>query len=318
MGDDVLDAALKKISRIADIEELARKKTGMADVYDMYLGEEGIFRKIYSYAGSIHISLSEDGLYHSDGCFMQPRMIEKVFREIQAQRVLELCCGNGFNAIYLAKSNPQVQFDAIDLLLEHIKQSRRKSGSLTNIRWQVGNVEELDYPSGTFDLVYVVESLVHVPNSPRALLEAFRVLKPGGRMVNFDYFLKQDIEQLAPKQRNAVRIDQNCCALLGLMPVRRFVEAAQGVGFRVGLLEELSHLALPDIRRLNRLVELVFAIPWLTKVIVGVLPTEAKEGIIDWEILLPLFEVGIMGYYKIELERPQLNQTRDETAGEQA
>lgn len=309
MADDVLDAALKKISRIADIEELARKKTGMTDVYDMYLGEEGIFRKIYSWAGSIHISLSEDGRYHPDGCFMQPRMIEKAIRAIQAQRVLELCSGNGFNAIYLAKSNPQVQFDAIDLLLEHIKQSRQKSGSLTNIRWQVGNVEELDYPAGTFDLVYVVESLVHVPNSPRALSEAFRVLKPGGRMVNFDYFLKRDIEELGPKQRNAVRIDQNCCALLGLMPVSRFVEAAEGVGFRVGLLEELSQLALPDIRRLNRLVGLVFAIPWLTKVIVRALPTEAKEGIIDWEILLPLFEVGIMGYYKMELERPLLNQT---------
>jgi SAM-dependent methyltransferase len=304
MADDVLDSALKKISRMANIEQLSQKKTGMADVFGMYTEDEGIFRRVYSWAGSIHIALSEDGRYHPDGCYIQPRMIEKAIRENGARRVLELCSGNGFNAIYLAKGNPQVQFDAIDLLLGHIKQSRRKSGSLTNICWQVGNVEKLDYPCETFDLVYVVESLVHVPDSQNALAEAYRVLKPGGQMVNFDYFLIREIEELEPNQRNAVRIDQNCSALLGLMPVSRFEEAAKGAGFRVGLVEELSQMALPDIRRLNRLVGLVFAIPWLTKMIVRALPAGAKEGIIDWEILLPLFEAGLMGYYQIVLERP--------------
>ena len=122
-------------------------------------------------------------------------------------------------------------------------------------------------------------------------------------MVNFDYYLKQDLDKLASIQRVAVQIDQNCAALLGLMPANGFVEAAQAAGFKVGLLEELSDQALPDIRRLNRLVGLVFAIPWLTKVIIRALPAQAKEGIIDWEILLPLFEAGLMGYYRMELER---------------
>jgi SAM-dependent methyltransferase len=303
MLDDDLDSVLKKISRIADLEELAQKKSSMDDVVNMYVEDEGIFRKVFSWAGSIHTSLSADGRYHRDGCYLQPRMIDNIIRDTQAQRVLELCSGNGFNTIYLAKNNPQVRFEAIDLMPGHIKQSRQKSSSLANIRWQVGNVEQLDYPDQAFDLVYVIESLVHVPNPSKALSEAYRVLKPGGRMINFDCYLKHDLAELEPKQRTALRIDQNCVALLGLMQVKAFAAAAQDAGFKISILEELSDYALPDLRRLNRLVGLVFAIPRLTKVIVRSLPAEAKNGIIDCELLLALFKANLMGYYRMEFER---------------
>lgn len=234
---------------------------------------------------------------------MQPRRIEAALRTNQARQVLELCCGNGFNTIYLAKNNPQVQFEAVDLMPGHIGTARRQSRPYQNIHWQVGNVEQLAYPDASFDFVFVIESLILVPHPAQALAEAYRVLKPGGRIVNFDYYLKRRFDQLEPRQQTAVLIDQNTCALLGLMYFNDFIAAAQKTGFGVKFIKDMSHNALPDLERLHRLVDLVFTLPGLTKTIIRALPEEAVKGIIDWEILLPLFQANLTGYYCLELEK---------------
>ena len=44
----------------------------------------------------------------------------------------------------------------------------------------VGDVRNLLYPDGTFDVVIAVEVLEHIPNPEAGLSEAMRVLKPGG------------------------------------------------------------------------------------------------------------------------------------------
>lgn len=45
----------------------------------------------------------------------------------------------------------------------------------------VGDAEALDFPENTFDRIYSWGVLHHSPDTPKAVSEALRVLRPGGR-----------------------------------------------------------------------------------------------------------------------------------------
>ena len=57
---------------------------------------------------------------------------------------------------------------------------------LTNIDYRQGDMEELPIPSGAVDLVCFSQSLHHALHPARAVLEAARILVPGGRIVILD------------------------------------------------------------------------------------------------------------------------------------
>ena len=51
----------------------------------------------------------------------------------------------------------------------------------------VGNAEDLPFPDNSVDLYTIAFGIRNVTNIPRALSEAFRVLKPGGRFMCLEF-----------------------------------------------------------------------------------------------------------------------------------
>jgi SAM-dependent methyltransferase len=92
--------------------------------------------------------------------------------------VLEVGCGRGDVLVELAARG--CRCTGIEPSREMIAMNRAD-----NVRLQQGWAESLDFPDRSFDLVFsqqVVEHL-HPEDVPRHLQEAFRVLKPGGRVL---------------------------------------------------------------------------------------------------------------------------------------
>jgi len=74
-------------------------------------------------------------------------------KQIQAGNVLELGCGAGRNAIYLAKQGCSVVgVDLSEKALEWAKQ--RTQGTNLSIEWICANIFELDLPENSFDFIY--------------------------------------------------------------------------------------------------------------------------------------------------------------------
>lgn len=117
-------------------------------------------------------------------------LIQKAVIQIQPKRLLDIGCGTGEIAQLLKKPLPNTQINGIDLSLEMIKQAQNKQ--LPNAVFQLGDAEKLPYSDNTFDMAICSQSFHHYPNPSKALLEAYRVLKPGGIFLMCDTYVSND------------------------------------------------------------------------------------------------------------------------------
>lgn len=95
-------------------------------------------------------------------------------------RVLEIGCGQGTDLLEFAKGGAIVT--GLDLTPRHVELTRRKfelygyEGTFVE-----GDAEDLPFDDAPFDYVYSNGVLHHTPDTQKAVDEAYRVLKPGGR-----------------------------------------------------------------------------------------------------------------------------------------
>jgi ubiquinone/menaquinone biosynthesis C-methylase UbiE len=64
---------------------------------------------------------------------------------------------------------------------------RRAKEHRVPITFEVGEVQALPFPDGTFDVCRAARLLEHLSDAERALTEMVRVSRPGGRIVVFDF-----------------------------------------------------------------------------------------------------------------------------------
>jgi ubiquinone/menaquinone biosynthesis C-methylase UbiE len=102
------------------------------------------------------------------------------------ERVLDAGCGAGHTALAFAPHVAEVV--AVDLTLAMLTQVRRlaKERGLANVVAVRGDVEKLQFPDNSFDLVTTRYSAHHWPRPAAAMQEFARVLKPGGTLLLVD------------------------------------------------------------------------------------------------------------------------------------
>ena len=94
--------------------------------------------------------------------------------------VLEIGVGMGADLLQWARAGARVTgVDLTERAVAITRERLRAEGLAGDVR--VGDAEDLPFPDGSFDLVWSWGVLHHTPASTRALREAARVLRPGGR-----------------------------------------------------------------------------------------------------------------------------------------
>ena len=101
--------------------------------------------------------------------------------------VLDLGCGTGALSAEMASDMAAGTMIGLDAAPAMVSVAQRKQGS-ERCRFEVGLVEDLSFDAETFDVVVSSMTFHHLPLDlkERALAEAWRVLKPGGRLVTID------------------------------------------------------------------------------------------------------------------------------------
>ena len=99
-------------------------------------------------------------------------------------RILDVACGAGFPALVAANSvRPGGTIVAADISPEMlaVASSRARADGLDNIQFVEMDAEQLTFDDASFDAVTNAYGLMFCPDLPRAIGEARRVLRPGGR-----------------------------------------------------------------------------------------------------------------------------------------
>ena len=121
-------------------------------------------------------------------------LAEALLRLMPPLVVADLGAGEGAFALLLAQRAKKVI--AVDSSVRMIDVGRDLAlrHGLKNIDYRLGDMEEIPIRAAQVDLVFFSQSLHHALHPARALAEAFRILKPAGRVVVLD-LLKHRFEE---------------------------------------------------------------------------------------------------------------------------
>jgi ubiquinone/menaquinone biosynthesis C-methylase UbiE len=106
--------------------------------------------------------------------------------DLTGKRVLEVSCGHGGGASYLARTLGPASYTGLDLNTAGVDFCRKRH-NLPGLDFVEGNAENLPFPDQSFDVVINVQASFCYPSLPRFLAEVARVLRPGGHFLYADF-----------------------------------------------------------------------------------------------------------------------------------
>ena len=110
------------------------------------------------------------------------------------QSLIDVACGTGDIAkLFLKHVNKTTQVTCVDPNNAMISKGKEKLSKFKNIKWIISPAEKIPLHDNLFDFYTISFGLRNTANIDKALSEAYRVLKPGGRFLCLEFSKIQNI-----------------------------------------------------------------------------------------------------------------------------
>jgi len=160
--------------------------------------------------------------------------------------VLDLGSGGGIDVLLSARrvgpTGKAYGLDMTDEMLALAEKNKRKSG-LTNVEFLRGEIEHIPLPDDSVDVI-ISNCVINLSaDKDQVLREAFRVLKPGGRLAVSDIVTRGEIP---PAIRRSVELWVGCIA--GALDEQDYLAKLRAAGFANASIEPTRVYRVDDAR----------------------------------------------------------------------
>lgn len=160
--------------------------------------------------------------------------------------VLDLGSGGGIDVLLSARrvgpSGKAYGLDMTDEMLALAEENKRKSG-LSNVEFMRGEIEHIPLPDNSVDVI-ISNCVINLSaDKDQVLREAYRVLKPGGRLAVSDVITRGEIP---PSIRRSVELWVGCIA--GALDEQDYLAKLRAAGFVDASIEPTRIYRVDDAR----------------------------------------------------------------------
>lgn len=159
----------------------------------------------------------------------------------EGETVLDLGSGGGLDCFLAAKKvGEKGHVIGVDMTPEMIDKAREncRKGKYKNVEFRLGEIENLPVADNTVDVI-ISNCVINLsPNKERVFKEAFRVLKPDGRLIISDIVLLKELPEAIKRSRQAY-----IACISGAIMKDEYIKLIKDAGFQdVKIIEETGFL----------------------------------------------------------------------------
>lgn len=259
---------------------LEGEKNSISQIKSYFRINNWAYRRFHSQDGFMHFRVSPNGCFTDEDVYYQPDCVSEFIKS--GDFVLELGFGQGANLLYLARCHPDATFVGLDLL--PLKKSKDIPPNVTTYQQDYSDLSQ--FKDKSVDVMFAFETIVHNSDKERIYREVYRVLKPGGVMVVFDYALNKRYETYDVYLKKAIALVSKGGASAIIESFEELNAIYDRCGLKVERCMDLTRYTLPDLKRLERKAAKIMNRPMLSKLMFWLLPEQFVSNIV----------LGYLGY----------------------
>ena len=273
---DNLELYLKQVRQIFDIQSIINEPQEKPQIINYYTKNKVNYRFLHSWEGFIHFGISYDGKHKKDDFKEQARIVERYIRDTGAKNVLELAYGSGANIASLARRNPDVTFEGIDLSLKPLKRFTK----MPNVRFQFGDYHDLSaLEDDAYDIVFIIEALCYSTNKLQVYREVKKKLKSDGLFIIIDAYRRDRATPLSQSEDIMIRLIEKGVAIEKFEYVGD-VESYMREEYSIAVAKDFTENILPSTINLERKSRAFFAHPMFARIVKKLWPYESVKNFI--------------------------------------
>jgi cyclopropane fatty-acyl-phospholipid synthase-like methyltransferase len=186
----------------------------------------------------------------SDALLRENQVLAERAAITASDRVLDAGCGVGGSAIWLAREIG-CSVTGITLSGHQVAEATKNAAKhkvSDKVKFEVRDYTATGYPDESFDVVWAVESVCHAEDKADFIREAYRVLKPGGRLILADFFNAK--VQFTPTEQALMDEWVSGWSVRSLAYSGDFRKAMEETGFKNIDMEDATEHVRPSAKRL--------------------------------------------------------------------
>ncbi|MGZ7115778.1 MAG: class I SAM-dependent methyltransferase [Halobacteriota archaeon] len=272
--DDNLELYLNQIGTIFDIPRLISEPQRESQT----VNDDAVpkFQSLFFFmsGGFYHCGISYDGRHKNEDFKEQAKIVERYVHDSNAKHVLELGSGWGGNSAFLAKRNPEVTCEGVDLSPNTLK----RFAKIPNAHFYIGDFHDLSaFKDDTYDVVFVIDSLLYSTNKLQVLREVKKKLKRGGLFIMFEWYRRDRAIPLSPSEEIMCKLMEVSWA--AKLECIKDVEGYVREGYSIAAANDLTQYALPSTVAIDRrIIRYYFAHPMFARITDKFLSPDLAKG----------------------------------------